>query len=70
VSYGQKKVRSAARRLKTARKQPTYVALSPDVILHLKREAEERGVVRKPDFALSQWLESIYPGGRACPAEA
>ncbi len=44
VTYDRKKVRGMARRLKAARKQPTSVALSPDVILELKREAEERGL--------------------------
>ena len=32
VTYNRKKVRTAARRLKKARKQPTSVALAPDVI--------------------------------------
>ena len=44
ATYDRKKVRSAARRLKTARKQPTSIALAPEVILQLKQEAEERGL--------------------------
>ncbi len=44
VTYDRKKVRTAARRLKTARKQPTSVALTPEVIQQLKQEAEERGL--------------------------
>jgi predicted DNA binding CopG/RHH family protein len=44
VTYDRKNVRGVARRLKAARKQPTSVALSPDVIRQLKQEAEERGL--------------------------
>ena len=44
VTYDRKKVRGVARRLKTARKQPTSVVLSPDVSRLLKREAEDRGL--------------------------
>ncbi len=44
ATYDRKKVRSTARRLKAARKQPTSVALSADVILQLKHEAQERGL--------------------------
>jgi predicted DNA binding CopG/RHH family protein len=44
VTYNRKKVRAAAHRLEKARKQPTSVALTPDVIRQLKHEAEERGL--------------------------
>ncbi len=44
VTYDRKKVRGVALRLKSARMQPISVALSPGVILELKREAEERGL--------------------------
>ncbi len=44
VTYDRKKVRGVALCLKSARMQPISVALSPGVILELKREAEERGL--------------------------
>ena len=44
VSYNRAKVQRTARRLKTARKQPTSIALDPAVIRRLRKEAEARDV--------------------------
>ncbi len=44
ATYDREKVRTAAVRVKKARKQPTSVALEPAVIQQLKQEAESRGL--------------------------
>jgi predicted DNA binding CopG/RHH family protein len=44
VSYESRKIRTAVRRAKAARKQPTSIALDPQLIRGLKAEAKARGV--------------------------
>jgi predicted DNA binding CopG/RHH family protein len=44
VSYEARPIKAAAKRAATARKQPTSVALDPQLIAELKSEATARGV--------------------------
>ncbi|HUI42070.1 MAG TPA: CopG family antitoxin [Terriglobia bacterium] len=44
ISFEAAKIRAAAKRRREARKQPTSVALDPQLIAELKREAKARGV--------------------------
>ena len=44
VEFEARKIRKAARRPKRAHKQPTSVALDPELIKELKSEAAARGV--------------------------
>lgn len=44
VSFESRKIKAAIKRLRTARKQPTSVALDPQLVAELKAEAAARGV--------------------------
>jgi predicted DNA binding CopG/RHH family protein len=44
VSFDPAKIRAAMKRTKAARKQPTSLALDPNLIRDLKAEAKARGV--------------------------
>ena len=44
VSFESVKIKAAMKRRKESRKQPTSVALDPELILELKAEARARGV--------------------------
>jgi len=44
VSFESAKIRRAAKRAKASPKQPTSVALDPELIAQLKEEAKTRGV--------------------------
>ena len=44
ISFEADKIRAAAKRARASRKQPTSVALDPELIAELKAEANARGV--------------------------